>query len=145
MKEITLYDYLMWIAEKDCNITPELIADNLMISDKTDKQLMSFYKKHKYAVLRNFKESYPDGVYIGEGYYDTTITFTMDNVFYEITEVNGSFLHDNGVVLSKERMVEWAGELKELYDKANSDIELADCADAMADFIDEFLKVYTEK
>lgn len=150
MKEITLYDYLMWIAEKDCNITPELIADNLMISDKTDKQLMSFYKKHKYAVLRNFKESYPDGVYRGEGYDDTTITFTMDNVFYEITEVNGSFLHDNGLVdeddtlLSKERMIEWAGELKELYDKANSDTDLADCADAMADFIDEFLKVYNK-
>ena len=145
MKEITLYDYLMWIAEKDCNITPELIADNLMISDKTDKQLMSFYKKHKYAVLRNFKESYPDGVYRGEGYYDTTITVTMDNVFYEITEVNGSFLHDNGLVLlSKERMIEWAGELKELYDKANSDTDLADCADAMVDFIDEFLKVYNK-
>ena len=144
MKEITLYDYLMWIAEKDCNITPALIADSLMIYDKTDKQLMSFYKKHKYAVLRNFKESYPDGVYRGGGCYDTTITFTMDNVFYEITEVNGSFLHDNETLLSKERMVEWAGELKELYDKASSDTELADCADAMADFIDEFLKVYSK-
>jgi hypothetical protein len=41
-------------------------------------------------------------------------------------------------------MVEWAGELKELYDKASNDTELADCADAMADFIDEFLKVYTK-
>jgi hypothetical protein len=74
----------------------------------------------------------------------------MDNVFYEITEVNGSFLHDNGLVdeddtlLSKKRMVEWAGELKELYESANSDTELADCADAMADFIDEFLKVYNK-
>ena len=47
--------------------------------------------------------------------------------------------------LSKERMVEWAGELKELYDNASSTNDLADCADAMADFIDEFLKVYNEK
>ena len=149
MKEITLYDYLMWIADGDSNITPELIANNLMIYDKTDKQLMSFYKKHKYSVLRDFNEIYPNGVYRGEGYDDTTITFIMDNVFYKITEVNGSFLHDNGLVdditsLSKERIIEWAVELKELYDNASSTTELADCADAMADFIDEFLKVYNK-
>lgn len=53
-------------------------------------------------------------------------------------------LADSKPHLSKKRMVEWAGELKELYDNANSDTELADCADAMADFIDEFLKVYTK-
>ena len=51
---------------------------------------------------------------------------------------------DNKPHLSKKRMVEWAGELKELYESAKSDIDFADCADAMADFIDEFLKVYNE-
>ena len=149
--EITLYDYLIWVAKKDSEITPAFLADMLQMYDKTDRQLMSFYKKHKYAVLRNFEEEYSTGEYKGMGYYGTTITFTIDNVPFKITEVNGSFLHDNGLVdeddtlLSKERMVEWAGELKELYESANSDTELADCADAMADFIDEFLKVYTEK
>lgn len=51
---------------------------------------------------------------------------------------------DNKPHLSKKRMVEWAGELKELYESAKSDIDFAECADAMADFIDEFLKVYNE-
>jgi len=54
-------------------------------------------------------------------------------------------LADNKPHLSKKRMVEWAGELKELSESAKSDIEFAECADAMADFIDEFLKVYNEK
>lgn len=54
-------------------------------------------------------------------------------------------LTDSKPHLSKERMVEWAGELKELYNTARSTNDLADCADAMADFIDEFLKVYNEK
>jgi hypothetical protein len=44
--------------------------------------------------------------------------------------------------LSKERMHEWAEELKEMYNSASCyGFELMDCADAMADFIDEFLKI----
>lgn len=43
--------------------------------------------------------------------------------------------------LSKERMLKWAEELKMLYFTADSNFELMDCADAMADFIDEFLKI----
>ena len=43
--------------------------------------------------------------------------------------------------LSKERMHDWAEELKEMYNSAPSNFELMDCADAMADFIDEFLKI----
>ena len=141
--EITLYDYLMWIAEKDSNITPELIADNLMITGKTDKELMSFYKKHKYAVLRDFKEEYENGEYQGDGYYDTTVTFTMDNVPYKLTEVNGSFLHDNGMasptVMAMLR--DRAEELKQQYAEAGSQTELMLFADEAMAFIDEFLKL----
>ena len=43
--------------------------------------------------------------------------------------------------LSKERMHDWAEELKGMYNSASSNFELMDCADAMADFIDEFLKI----
>lgn len=43
--------------------------------------------------------------------------------------------------LSKERMRDWAEKLKEKYLSADSNFELEDCADAMADFIDEFLKI----
>ena len=43
--------------------------------------------------------------------------------------------------LSKERMHDWAEELKEMYNSADSNFELMDCADAMADFIEEFLKI----
>lgn len=43
--------------------------------------------------------------------------------------------------LSKERMKDWAEELKFLYNSSSSTNDLADCADAMADFIDEFLKI----
>ena len=141
--EITLYDYLMWVAEKDSNITPELIADNLQIYDKTDKQLMSFYKKHKYAELRDFKEEYDTDEYPGLGFYGTTITFTMDNVDYKITEVNGSFLHDNGMVAptSIEMLRDRAEELKQQYAEAGSQTELMLFADEAMAFIDEFLKL----
>jgi hypothetical protein len=43
--------------------------------------------------------------------------------------------------LSKERMREWAEELKEMYNSASDNFDLMDCADAMADFIYEFLKI----
>ena len=42
--------------------------------------------------------------------------------------------------ISKERALEWAEELKMMYNSASSNSELAECADAMADFIDDFLK-----
>ena len=141
--EITLYDYLMWVAEKDSNITPELIADNLQIYDKTNRQLMSFYKKHKYAVLRDFKEEYDTGEYRGLGYYDTTITFTMNNVPYKLTEVNGSFLHDNGMAAptAMAMLRDRAEELKQQYAEAGSQTELMLFADEAMAFIDEFLKL----
>lgn len=43
--------------------------------------------------------------------------------------------------LSKERMHDWAEELKFQYNSAISTTDFAVCADAMADFIDEFLKI----
>lgn len=43
--------------------------------------------------------------------------------------------------LSKERMHDWAEELKEMYNSASSNFDFMDCADAMADFIVEFLKI----
>jgi hypothetical protein len=152
-KKITLYDYLLWTADGDENdIDVYHIADQLGIEWDND-EIEAFYKKYKNSELMNFTEKYdsPDGTYRGLGYYDTVVSFSIDGINFEIKEVNGSYLHDLAAIkqeetlLSKKRMVEWAGELKELYDKANSDTDLADCADAMADFIDNFLKVYNEK
>lgn len=152
-KKITLYDYLLWTADGDENeIDTWNIADQLGLEWDSD-EIEAFYKKYKNRELMNFTERYtsPDGTYRGLGYYDTVVSFSIDGMNFEIREVNGSYLHDladskqEEILLSKKRMVEWAGELKELYDKANSDTDLADCADAMADFIDEFLKVYNEK
>ena len=151
--KITLYDYLLWTADGDENeIDVYLIADQIGLELDFDK-IKAFYKKYKNSELMNFTEKYdsPDGTYRGLGYYDTVVSFSIDGMNFNIEEVNGSYLHDHAdskqeeILLSKKRMVEWAGELKELYGKANSDTDLADCADAMADFIDEFLKVYTEK
>lgn len=151
--KITLYDYLLWTADGDENeIDTWKIADQLGLEWDSD-EIEAFYKKYKNRELMNFTERYtsPDGTYRGLGYYDTVVSFSIDGMNFNIEEVNGSYLHDladskqEEILLSKKRMVEWAGELKELYGKANSDTELADCADAMADFIDEFLKVYTEK
>ena len=152
-KKITLYDYLLWTADGDENdIDTYHIADQLGIEWDND-EIKAFYKKYKNRELMNFTERYtsPDGTYRGLGYYDTVVSFSIDGMNFEIREVNGSYLHDladskqEEIMLSKKRMVEWAGELKELYNKANSDTDLADCADAMADFIDNFLKVYNEK
>ena len=152
-KKITLYDYLLWTADGDeKDIDVYLIADQIGLELDFDK-IKAFYKKYKNSELMNFTEKYdsPDGTYRGLGYYDTVVSFSIDGMNFEIKEVNGSYLHDladskqEEILLSKKRMVEWAGELKELYNKANSDTDLADCADAMADFIDEFLKVYNEK
>ena len=70
--------------------------------------------------------------------YEDAIDICLEGIYDVLNE------DEDDTLLSKERMVEWAGELKELYNKANSDTELADCADAMADFIDDFLKVYNK-
>lgn len=151
--KITLYDYLLWTADGDENdIDVYHIADQLVLEWDND-EIEAFYKKYKNSELMNFTERYtsPDGTYRGLGYYDTVVSFSIDGMNFEIREVNGSYLHDladskqEEILLSKKRMVEWAGELKELYDKARSTNDLADCADAMADFIDDFLKVYNEK
>ena len=92
--KVTLYDYLMWIAEDENNLTPELIEDNLMLTGMTDKQIMAFYNKHKNAVLENYKEQYPNGKYMGMNYYDTIVSFYLDGKYYEMNDVNGSFLND---------------------------------------------------
>ena len=154
MKEITLYDYLLWTVDGDANeIDAWNIADQLDINEWSKDELMAFYEKYKNSELENYTEKYdsPDGTYRGLGYYDTVVSFSINGMNFEIKEVNGSYLHDladskqEEIVLSKKRMVEWAIELKELYNTARNTNDLADCADAMADFIDDFLKVYTEK
>lgn len=153
-KKITLYDYLLWAADGDENeIDAWNIADQLDINGWSEDELMAFYEKYKNSELMNFTEKYdsPDGTYRGLGYFDTVVSFSIDDMNFEIEDVNGSYLHDladskqEEMLLSKKRMVEWAGELKKLYDSANGDTDLAECADAMANFIDEFLKVYNEK
>lgn len=151
--KITLYDYLLWTADGDeKDIDTYHIADQIGLEWDND-EIEAFYKKYKNSELMNFTEKYdsPDGTYRGLGYYDTVVSFSIDDMNFEIREVNGSYLHDlaeskqEEILLSKKRMVEWAGELKELYNNASNTNDLADCADAMADFIDDFLKVYNEK
>ena len=155
-KKSTLYDYLLWTADGDereldaWNIADQLDID---IYEWGNDQIMAFYEKYKNSELVDFTEEYnsPDRTYRGLGYYDTVVSFSIDDMKFKITDVNGSYLHDladseqKEILLSKKRMVEWAGELKELYDSANSDTDFANCADAMVDFIDEFLKIYKEK
>ena len=159
-KKITLYDYLLWTADGDENeINSYYVSDHIdleqIVIGCCDKDgIEAFYNKYKNSELKNFTETYdnPDGTYRGLGYYDTVITFSIDGMNFRIEEVNGSFLHDldeskqEETLLSKKRiMVKWAEELKELYNSPVSDTDLADCAVGMADFIDEFLKIYNEK
>ena len=152
-KKITLYDYLLWTADGDeSELDAWEIANQLDIDiyEWGNDQIQAFYEKYKNSELVDFTEEYnsPDRTYRGLGYCDTVVSFSINGVNFKITDVNGSYLHDladrkqEKMLLSKKRMVEWAGELKELYDSANSDTALADCADSMADFIDEFLKIY---
>ena len=81
--------------------------------------------------------------------YEDAIRDCLEGIYDVLNEdVNGSYSHDladskqEETLMSDKEMVEWAGVLKELYNSANSVIDLADCADKMSDFIDEFLKVY---
>ena len=103
-KKITLHDYLFWIAEDESNITGELINDELMLQMDGDDAL-KFYEKYKDRELLYFKEEYGDS-----NYYDTTVTFYIEGLeggYFEITHVNGSYLHDNGfatVNIEKEKL-----------------------------------------
>lgn len=167
-KKITLYDYLLWTADGDENeIDSYYVADQIglwQIGIEDDKhEIEAFYNKYKNCELKNFTETYnnPDGTYHGLGHFDTVITFSIDGMNFEIEDVNGSYLHDladskqeetlmsdskqEETLLSDKKMVEWAGKLKEQYNSAESNSDLVDCADEMADFIDAFLKVYNKK
>lgn len=151
-RKITLYDYLLWTTDGNENDIDVNHISNQIGLEWDNDEIESFYKKYKNSELVNFTERYdnPDGIYRGLGYDDTVVSFSIDGMNFEIENVNGSYLHDlddsiddskrEEMLLSKKRMVEWAGKLKEHYDRANSDTELADCADEMADFIDEFIK-----
>lgn len=94
MARITLYDYLMWIAESDLEITVDLIKDQLDLEDMDADQIKTFYEKHKRDVLENYKEEYPTGKYRGMDYYDTKVSFDLAGKHFELLYVNGSFLHD---------------------------------------------------
>ena len=96
-KKITLYDYLMWIAESEIDITTELIADQLQLEDMDSNQIYDFYKKHKNDELVGYKEEYPTGKYLGMNYYDTKVSFYLGGEHFVLTDVNGSFLHDNKI------------------------------------------------
>ena len=45
-KKITLFDYLMWIAEDEDNINADLIRNELML-EMDDEDIMKFYEKYK--------------------------------------------------------------------------------------------------
>lgn len=94
MEKIRLYDYLMWIAEYEINIDTEFIGEQLALEDMDADYIREFYEKHKYDVLENYKEEYPTGKYMGMDHYDTKVSFDLDGEHFEITDVNGSFLHD---------------------------------------------------
>jgi hypothetical protein len=134
MKKITLYNYLMWIAKDENEITPAFLADQLQL-DMSEEKLMEFYQTHKNDELREYKEDYGDGknsldyceaLKYNADYYNTTITFFVGDEFFELKEVNGSYLHDNRdnlPPLPKDKMVEWAEELLGKYILALDDIE----------------------
>lgn len=94
MKRITLFDYLMWIAESERNIDVQLVGEQLNLEDMDGDQIKSFYEKHKHDVLENYKEEYPTGKYRGMDYYDTKVSFDLAGKHFELPDVNGSFLHD---------------------------------------------------
>lgn len=94
MRKITLYDYLMWIAESEININTEFIGEQLALEDMDADQIRAFYEKHKHDELENYKEEYPTGNYRGMDYYDTKVSFDLAGEHFEIPDVNGSFLHD---------------------------------------------------
>jgi hypothetical protein len=95
--KVTLYDYLMWIAEDETNITSDLIANELMLDDMNSEQIMDFYYKHKNDELKDYKEQYPNGKYMGMDYCDTIVSFYLNGKYYKIDGVNGSFLNDMGI------------------------------------------------
>lgn len=149
-KKITLYDYLMWIAEDETNIDAKLIRSELLLNpDVDDECIMNFYEKYKNSELLHFKEEYAKGDY-RLGYYDTTVSFYiegMENGYFEITDVNGSFLHDNNLISSDNTttkpkdmsMEEWAEELLDRYNSATNIKEIEVYAEHMADFLETFL------
>ena len=147
-KKITLYDYLMWIAEDETNIDANLIRSELLLNpDVDDDYIMKFYEKYKNSELLHFKEEYAKGDY-RLGYYNTTVSFYiegMENGYFEIPDVNGSFLHDNNmaednnVINTDRNMNEWAEELLDRYNSASNINEIAVYAEHMADFLEAFL------
>ena len=149
-KKITLYDYLIWIAEDETNIDANLIRSELLLNpDVDDDYIMKFYEKYKNSELLHFKEEYAKGDY-RLGYYNTTVSFYiegMENGYFEITDINGSFLHDNDLISSDNTitkpndmsMEEWAEELLDRYNSATNIKEIAVCAEHMADFLEVFL------
>lgn len=123
--KITLYNYLRWIADSDLEITTEFIAEQLMLEDMSADQIIKFYNKNKYAVLENYKEKYGSGKYMGEEVCgDTTVTFNIGKKRFKITDVNGSFLHDNkpnaSPALALENIAKLTDNLREVF----SDLQL---------------------
>ena len=149
-KKITLYDYLMWIAEDETNIDANLIRSELLLNpDVDDEYIMKFYEKYKNSELLDFKEEYAKGDY-RLGNYDTTVSFYiegMENGYFKIPDVNGSFLHDNDLISSDNittkpkdmSMEEWAEELLDRYNSTTNIKEIAVYAEHMADFLEVFL------
>ena len=149
-KKITLYDYLMWIAEDETNIDTKLIKSELLLNtDADDDCIMEFYNKYKNSELLEFKEEYEKGDY-RLGYYNTKVSFYiegMENGYFEIPDVNGSFLHENNLISSDNittkpkdmSMEEWAEKLLEHYNSTTNINDIAVCAEHMADFLEAFL------
>lgn len=147
-KKITLYDYLVWIAEDETNIDASLIRTELLLNpDVDDDYIMEFYSKYKNSELLHFKEEYKKGDY-RLSCYDTKISFYiegMENGYFEIPDVNGSFLHDNNMIEENDishtdrDMNQWAVDLLDRYNSASNIKEIAIYAEQMADFIEAFL------
>ena len=144
-KKITLFDYLMWIAEDEDNIDADLIRNELML-EMDDEDTIKFYEKHKNTELLHFKEEYGMGKY-----RETKVSFYLDGVeggYFEIPDVYGSFLKDNGMIEDNQQhttqtpiksLEEWAEELLEHYESATNKDEITICAKHMAEFIETYL------
>ena len=119
MRKIRLYDYLMWIAESEIDITTELIGEQLALEDMDADCIRDFYEKHKYDVLENYKEEYPTGKYLGMDHYDTKVSFDLAGEHFVLDEVNGSFLHDYTPkgVLAINNIARLTDELRDEFDE----------------------------
>lgn len=143
-KKITLHDYLLWIAEDESNINGELIQNELMLQMDVE-DAMNFYNKYKDRELLHFNEKYYEGEYYEYSCNDTTISFYiegMENGYFEIPNVTGSFLHDNGFIAQLNNKEKMFNEMIEVFSAYLVDIFTPQAIKKCVTYIKENMQDY---